>query len=330
MTLATQFASRPPQPQVGVRAPRSRMRRDTFELLQDADRLLKATALSFGRVIAGLEDELLANARAAFRARAPEAFGFNILAEEPFARHVAEVAELLAAAEAAGRLRTRKQAAEEDESVDPGLRAFAETFPRNLAAERLADYIRSLPVVERARFEEFVRRHQRQAFTLAGVEQREALRALRDLLAQSIRTGLTPEQFDRVARELLRNFQVRGGRLRTVWNDTLTNTIRAGRRAELGDSAVAGALQLEIFDAINDFVVRPNHRALDNAIAPVEWWQAHLNLRPPLGFNCRCQLFPVGETRAERLVESGQVWRIDQRRVPAGAGEDAGFVKLAA
>ncbi|MFQ5695772.1 MAG: hypothetical protein ACE5HB_07275 [Terriglobia bacterium] len=248
-------------------------RRDTIEVSRDITVLMRTAILSFRGLLRAARSELLASAAAAFESRQSALAGFGVLAGAPTARRIEELALLLAAAEVAGRLRTRRLAGEETDELDPRVGEFAETFPRNIPPERAIAYIRSLPVVERERWLAFVRRHQRQAFTLAGVEQRQALESLRNLVARSLEQGLTAEQFNRQAADLLRNFEVTGGRLRTLWNDTVGDALRQGRQAELDDPAIRAVLGFQLFDALIDGVVRPNHAAMENTIARVEWWQ---------------------------------------------------------
>ena len=80
------------------------------------------------------------------------------------------------------------------------------------------------------------------------------------------------------------------------------------------------------FDATNDSDVRHNHWAADGFMAVLDdpvWSQ----LRPPLGYNCRCAL---GVVTRRQGVKAGLIDRkgnvlIQRKAVPAGAGADPGF-----
>jgi len=207
---------------------------------------------------------------------------------------------------------------------------FTETFPRSVSTDKLTAWIKSLPAVERAQWEAFIAKHQGQAFTMSGINQRKVLEDLRDLIARSLEARLTPEQFDRQARELLRNYQITGARLRTVWNQTVTNSIREARAQEVRDPEVRAAIPFAMYDAILDSRVRPNHAALEGGIARIDWWEgAGTDFAPPLGLNCRCQLIYMNSIRARKLLASGAPYRdLEAEGVPEGAGPDTGFVKF--
>lgn len=329
MSLAVSFASaRPPRILAG-RQPGARARRSTWEELKDMERLVAAIALAHARWASEFAPELARAARNAFRNGVrlfalPSPSGMGAAR----ARYLRALAEAVAAARLLGRLRTLR-AAEEAAGRDISSRLlFAEIFPRSLPPERVIEFIRALPAVERAQWEAFVREHERIAFTLAGVGDRAILEKLRDLIAESLDAGLTPAQFDRLAHELLRNFQVEPRRLFMAWRDTTTDAVNLGRREEAQDPQVRAVLPFFLFDAINDAVVRPNHAALDDALAPVEWWEGPgFLLMPRLGFNCRCRLLPLS-TRGAAQALAGSAWRIDLRGVPPLAGPDANFVRM--
>jgi len=209
---------------------------------------------------------------------------------------------------------------------------FTETFPRSVSTDKLTAWIRALPAVERAQWEALIAKHQGQAFTMSGINQRKVLEDLRDLIARSLESRLTPEQFDRAARELLRNYQITGARLRTVWNQTVSNSIREARAEEVRDPEVRAAIPFAMFDAILDSRVRPNHAAMEGAIAPIEWWEgSELSPVPNgLGFNCRCQLIYMNSIRARKLVEKGDPYfRIDLEGPRAGAARDDKYPRFA-
>lgn len=319
---ATTFAV-PPLPAVRVSV---RARKETIEVARDTTVLMRAAILSHRRRLAGLRPALLEAARAAYQtgARLPE------IPPQATAARARELAEILAAAEIAGRMRTRRAAEQADPSAGItaglGTSAFAEAFPRSVPPEKAIAYIRSLPAVERSQWEAFIRKHQGRAFTVAGVEQRAVLESLRDLIAESLRAGLTPEQFNARAQDLLRNFEISGARLRTVWNQTVGNALRDGRYGELEDPEIRAVLGYWLFDAIVDAVVRPNHAALDGGIAPVDWpgWDFYGD---PLGLNCRCARISIPRGRAEQMIASGQGFDLTVS-VPAAAGPDAGFARL--
>ncbi len=314
-----------------------RARKEIYETARDSERLSQVMLLAQARYLSAIGGLWLEQAqRARERGEALNIPLLSLLAQAREARrqYIRELAEAIAASRLVGRIRLEKQAASVSsldvarDELPQGIRQFTETVPRNVALDKVIEHIRSLPALERVRWEEFVARHQQAAFTLGGVNDQEILGRLRDLVAESIRAGLTPDQFDHQARELLRAYQIDGRRLRLVWNDTVGDAIRQGRKDALADPEVASFLSWAIFDAINDNVVRPNHAALDNALAPVSWWDGEGNrYQPRLGFNCRCQLFYVSATRARKMLESSEGWNIEEQGVPEDAGPDPNFTR---
>jgi Phage Mu protein F like protein len=84
-----------------------------------------------------------------------------------------------------------------------------------------------------------------------------------------------------------------------------------------------------MYDAILDNRTRPNHAALDKAIAPVEWegWYGPRGLRSPNGYNCRCTMVGLTAARAEILLASGAPYFDATKGIEYG-GPDVGFFKI--
>lgn len=305
------------------------MRRETRETLMDLEKMFWAAVLEQARFFRSISGAFLEEAQRAF------ASGSEISAP-PFAddvvfAHAARVAELLAATRILGRLRVRREAGLPLDRGSASLTTrrtlrFAEELS-GVIPQRAVAYLRSLPVATRAEWERLIAAHRGAAFTAAGIEQKAALTALRDLIATSLESGLTPQQFDRAAREVLRNFTTSAGRLRTLWNTNVATAMARGRKEEMDDPAVRELLPWRLYDAILDARVRPNHAALDNGIAPWDWpgWARY---EPPNGYNCRCVLLAIPAARARKMLADGSATDLTEG-VPAGAGPDEGFFKAA-
>lgn len=307
-----------------------RARRDTLEFWRDEVKLVRAALMAHAAFLARLRAGLIEEAKQAVRFG-----GATGLVEIPAGEvhaHGLALAQILAAAEMTGRLRTRNQARDESGSlpvIPSGARdlQFTEVIPQNIPPAEIVAYIRALPAVERSRFESFVAKYERQAFTVSGIESERTLRALRNLIAESVEKGWSIARFEEEARRQLAALSSLGdGRLRTVWNMTVSNALREGRYSELRDPDVARLLTHFLFDAILDGRVRPNHAALENGIAPVDWpgWATYGD---PLGFNCRCTRTAITAGRARRMIESGEGHDLTAA-IPAGAGPDPGFRRL--
>jgi len=322
---AVLFAAQPRQRRGQPPLPRfrisSRVRKENREATRDAEKLFQALFLSHVRFVRAIESDLLAAGQLLLSARV----AFIPLEAQAF--HIRQVAEILAAAEVAGRLRTRRQAKEELDDLSDEVSAFAETVPRSVAVRDAVRWIRSLPAVPSSEWEMFVRKHQRAAFSIAGESRAVVIEAVRDLAAESLQSGLTPSQFSSLARDMLRQFQARPGRLGTIWNNTVSNSLRAGRYQELRRPEIRRVLSHWLFDAYEDAATRDNHRAMDGGIAPLEW-PGWARFGDPLGHNCRCARSAITGGRAERLIASGMPYKDLIVSIPAGAGPDAGFTKF--
>lgn len=317
-----QRRGQPPLPKFNIG---SRARKENREATRDAEILFQATFLSHVIFVRAIERDLLEAGQLWLSGQGafipPPPFG----GAQAF--HTRRVAEILAAAEVAGRLRTRRQAKEEVDDLSDEVSAFAETVPRSVAVRDAVKWIRNLPAVPSDQWEAFVRKHQRAAFSIAGESRTVVIEALRDLAAESLRSGLTPSQFSNQARDLLRQFQAGPGRLRVIWNNTVSNSLRAGRYQELQRPEIRRVLTHWLFDSYNDADTRDNHLALDGGIAPLEWpgWARYGD---PLGHQCRCARSAILGVRAQRLIASGAPYKDLTVSIPAGAGPDPGFTKF--
>ena len=112
----------------------------------------------------------------------------------------------------------------------------------------------------------------------------------------------------------------------TAFRTVTTTAYTQGRISLADDPDIRRNLVGWRFDATNDSDVRHNHWAADGFMAVLDdpvWSQ----LRPPLGYNCRCAL---GVVTRRQGVKAGLIDRkgnvlIQRKAVPAGAGADPGF-----
>jgi hypothetical protein len=282
-------------------------RRETVGIQLDLEKLLAAAVLLQAEFIRALAPELLAAARQAF-ARGVGLAQLSTVDFQLLNSHAARVAALFVAAQVLGVVQVRRSA---DLPLPGESRAqsrelsFAEELEK-IAPQRAIEYLRSLPVLSRAQWEAAIRANLPAGFRMAGVESQTVLRQMQELIVRSLESGLTPQQFDRAAGELLRNYQISASRLRTVWNTNVGTSLARGREQALADPRVASVLTWRLYDAMNDLYVRENHAALDNAVAPAEWWEGPgAEFKPLRGYNCRCVLLGITETRARKLIEQG-------------------------
>lgn len=87
-------------------------------------------------------------------------------------------------------------------------------------------------------------------------------------------------------------------RLRTIFQTNMQTAYSAGQWAEIQETK--GEAPYLMYDAVDDEVTRPEHRAWDNTVLPVDdpWWSTHM---PPNGWNCRCGVIQLSATQAKGL-----------------------------
>jgi len=327
--------ARPPLPEMRI-PPHTR--RETTEIQLDLETLLGAAVIEQALFFRSIRAELLEAGTWAYATQRPATFSFGV----PIPQHAIErIARLLAAARLLGAAQIRTRAGLQVPQPHPGLRdsgrfsgvaarkkpgsEFAEVLGRVPPAGAI-EFLRKLNVFTRRQWEAAIASQRDQAFRIAGVNQKAALESMRELIARSLESGLSPQQFQRAAQDLLRNFQLSPSRLRTVWNTNVGQALARGREEELRDPAVAAILGFRLFDAMNDQFTRFNHAELDGAIAPASWWDAEgAEFKPLLGFNCRCVLLAIPQVRAEKLLAQGGIYFDATQGVPSEAGPDAGF-----
>jgi len=307
-----------------IERPRIRVTRRAHKAAVDTQRdlevLLTAGVIEQALFLRSIAGELLDSAMEAFAFGASE----RVMSGEWRVAQKTElaawrIARLLAAARVLGQAQVRRDA-DLPLKRDMQMAELSQVSPAGAV-----EYLRRLPVMTQAQWERAVTEQQAQAFRIAGVNQQAALEGMRDLIATSLESGLTPTQFERAARELLRNFQTSAGRLRVVWNTNVGQALANGREEALRDPQVAAIINWRLFDAMNDGSTRPNHLAGDNGVAPAAWWETTgAELRPLLGFNCRCVLIGVSQARALKMIESGAA-RDLREGIPFGFRRDPGF-----
>jgi SPP1 gp7 family putative phage head morphogenesis protein len=173
-----------------------------------------------------------------------------------------------------------------------------ETFPNEAAA----DYIRGKAVADPTNFGNLPAQLKQRAFAVAGIEQMDVLKRLRDTIAK------LPEgtSWDEAKRELAAEISPFTG------GDNKAAKARAGFMLRThGFQAYAVARhqqQMEViksfpywkYETVGDSRVRAGHAALDGKVLRADdpWWQTHY---PPWDWGCRCIVVPLDEEDAMEL-----------------------------
>jgi hypothetical protein len=326
------FATAVERPEIHVSR---RARRETVDAQIDLEKMLFLGVMEQARFFRALRGRLLEAALQAFAQGAPSALppgseAFPALAhlDAPLVRlHIERAAELLAATRLLGAVHVRRSAGLPLATRHSPLATdfqFREEL-RQVKPEAAIRYLRGLRGVTRAEFEALTAAERRRAFHIAASESLSVMKSAANLIADSLERGWTSEQFEAAMRKLLGEFES-GHRLRTVWNTNVARAKAEGREAELADPEVRALVGWRLFDAMMDEFTRDNHAAGDNSVAPADWWDAHDDLKPLLGFNCRCELFGITEARARKLIESGVARDLSVEGIPAGFHRDDGWV----
>lgn len=106
----------------------------------------------------------------------------------------------------------------------------------------------------------------------------------------------------------------------TVVQTNATGAYAAGRLKEAEKMQALGLIAALEFKSVLHPTTRPNHAAAHNVIASVDdpIWE---RLSPPLGYQCRCALFPIDKNQIPKHLFS-KTGALLRARVPAGAGAD--------
>ena len=78
------------------------------------------------------------------------------------------------------------------------------------------------------------------------------------------------------------------------------------------------------YTAVGDGDTRPNHEAADGVILAVDN-PAWNTMRPPFGYNCRCQLDLMSRPELRRMGRLDAAGKVIESRIPSGAHPDPGF-----
>lgn len=88
------------------------------------------------------------------------------------------------------------------------------------------------------------------------------------------------------------------GRLKTIFRTNVQGAYAAGAWQQI--QAQKDVAPFLLYDAVDDHRVRPEHKAWDGTVLPVDddWWNSHY---PPNGWNCRCGTIQLSEDDLDDL-----------------------------
>jgi SPP1 gp7 family putative phage head morphogenesis protein len=139
-----------------------------------------------------------------------------------------------------------------------------------------------------------------QAFTLAGVWNKELLEQIQSSLGFAIEHELTFTDWLAVANEILARYSVevasgeafQGAYAELVFRQNTINALAAGRYASMFSPEAMRQDEFWLYSTAKDDRVRRAHAALEGRVFRKDDPRAR-HFLPPLGFNCRCVPIPL-------------------------------------
>lgn len=114
------------------------------------------------------------------------------------------------------------------------------------------------------------------------------------------------------------------GYARMAFRTNLNDAIAQGRIRMAQDPDVKVATPAFRYTAVGDGDTRSNHRAADGVILAVDN-PAWSKMRPPFGYNCRCQLDLMSRPELRRMGLIDKAGKVIESRIPGAAKPDEGF-----
>ena len=173
-----------------------------------------------------------------------------------------------------------------------------ETFP----TEAAADYIRGKAIADPTNFGDLPDQLKQRAFTVAGIEQLDALRKIRDAVAKLPEGASWDEAKRDIASELspFTGGDMKAAKARADFM-LRTHGFQAYAVARHQQQmSVARSFPYWQFETVGDSRVRPGHAALDGKVLRADdpWWKTHY---PPWDWGCRCIVNALDEEDAEEI-----------------------------
>lgn len=172
-----------------------------------------------------------------------------------------------------------------------------ETFPNEAAA----DYIRGKAVADPTHFGNLPPQLKQRAFTVAGIEQLDALQRIRDAVAK------LPEgaSWDEAKREIAAEISpFTGGDMKAARARAEFQLRTHGFQAYAVARHQQQMEDIDVFpywkyETVGDSRVRPGHAALDGKVLRADdpWWNTHY---PPWDWGCRCIVIELTELDAKK------------------------------
>lgn len=154
-----------------------------------------------------------------------------------------------------------------------------------------------------------------------------------ELITQGAREGITEREMGKtmafdVNRIRKETEAWTEGYARMAFRTNLNEAASRGRLRQAQDPEVKEVIPAMRFTSVGDADTRSNHDAADGVVLSVDnpSWRF---LRPPLGFNCRCQLDFISRPELRRMGLIDKAGKVIETRIPSSARPDQGFTSQA-
>jgi SPP1 gp7 family putative phage head morphogenesis protein len=182
----------------------------------------------------------------------------------------------------------------------------------NVPFDEAIAYFRGKGLQTTFSYKDMIGRAHDQAFTVAKMMDTDMLKQVRDSLDSALANGESFQDWKRTIEPVLQsggwwgkklmqdpltgeavNAQLGSAwRLETIFRTNMQTAYSSGQWEQIKQQADIAPFIM--YDAVDDFRTRPEHRALDGTVLPAKdkFWHTHT---PPLGWNCRCGLIQLSE-----------------------------------
>ena len=170
-----------------------------------------------------------------------------------------------------------------------------ETFPNEAAA----DYIRGKAVADPTHFGNLPPQLKQRAFTVAGIEQLDALQRIRDAVAKLPQGASWDEAKKEIAAEIspFVGGDMKAARAKAEFTLRIHGAQAYAVARHQEQMSVVGRFPYWQYETVGDSRVRPGHAALDGKVLRADdpWWKTHY---PPWDWGCRCIVHALDEEDA--------------------------------
>lgn len=150
-----------------------------------------------------------------------------------------------------------------------------------------------------------------------------------ELITSAVRRGIPEQQVGRSIAFSVNKIREETeawteGYARMAFRTNLNDAVSRGRLRMAQDPDVKLAIPAFRYTAVGDSDTRSNHEAADGVILSVDN-PAWRYMRPPFGYNCRCELDSMSRPELRRMGRLDAAGKVIESRIPSAAHPDEGF-----